>query len=141
MEAGHLLRSCWVYRPHLWHAGGSHVFSGDPGVSEHREVRGQFQLSSPILEAGPLLRSCWVYRPHLWRAGGSHVFSGDPGVSEHTEVRGQFQLSSPNKTRKSMSSNPIYMANCYSLSLQHSATNSYIFAICILLVEWIFIDL
>ena len=33
----------------------SHVFSGDPGVSEHTEVRGQFKLSSPILEAGPLL--------------------------------------------------------------------------------------
>ena len=28
--------------PHLWHAGVSHVFSWDPGVSEHPEVRGQF---------------------------------------------------------------------------------------------------
>ena len=53
MEAGPLLRSCWVYRHHLWHAGGSHVFSGDPAVLEHTEVRGQLKLSSPLLEADP----------------------------------------------------------------------------------------
>ena len=42
MEACLLLRSCWVYRPHHWHAEVSHVFSWDLGVSEHTEVKGQY---------------------------------------------------------------------------------------------------
>ena len=69
MEAGPLLRSCWVYRHHLWHAGGSHVFSGDPAVLEHTEVRGQLKLSCPRLGSRVQLRrlKCVQLRPWSFR--------------------------------------------------------------------------
>ena len=79
MEAGPLLRSCWLYRPHLWHAGGSCVFSGDPGgqrqvLAFQPNIRGQpitqkllgLQTSSLAWGFGRGL-SCVQWRPWSFR--------------------------------------------------------------------------